>query len=486
MRRATQYELAAGLSAVVAGLLVVGCPGSSDEGSCSAGACDPRPDGAVAADAGGGEGGIIKPPDCDLAKEPKDSPACIDDGVGVFVSATGSDGAAGTKAAPLRSIAKALEVAGKKRVYVCEGTYDGFELRTGTMIAGGFACADWKHTGAKAKVQGTTGSKPAIDLVAASVPTLLDLEVVAASKGAPNSVALRAVDTTATLRRVKLVAGEGEDGADGTRTDFNYPLQADLNGNDATAAGPGPEKSFTCPGGAVTRGGKGGAMGESGAAGLPALGAGQGGTFGVACNAGGAGTEGNGGTTSPSADGAKTLGAIAANAWVPQAGVPGPNGSPGQGGGGGCGGAGGGGGGSGGAGGCGGAGGGSGKGGGASIALLSIASSLTLEACELVAAKAGNGGKGVGGQEGQQIFGYPGDRAISGCPGAFGGKGGDGAAGGGGAGGLSAAVVFQGPKPTLAQTTTTPGTQGSGGVGGATPANDGRPGEAKAEHEVPK
>jgi len=47
-------------------------------------------------------------------------------------------------------------------------------------------------------------------------------------------------------------------------------------------------------------------------------------------------------------------------------------------------------------------------------------------------------------------------------------------------------VLFQGPKPTLTQTTATPGTPGSGGKGGATPANDGIIGEAKAEHEVPK
>ncbi len=485
MRRATRYELAAGLSAVVAGLLVVGCPGSSDEGSCSAGACDPRPDGSATVDGGGGDGGIIKPPDCDLAKEPKDSPACVDDGVAVFVSATGSDGAAGTKAAPLRSIAKALEIAGKKRVYVCEGTYDGFELRTGTMIAGGFSCTDWKHTGVKPKVQSTTGAKPAIDLVAASVPTLLDLEVVAASKGAPNSVALRAVDTTATLRRVKLVAGDGEDGADGARTDFVYPLQVDLTANDGTMAGPGAEKSVTCPGGAVTTGGKGGGAGESGAPGLPALGGGQAGTFGLACNAGGAGVDGSDGPAQAPADGAKTLGAVAGNTWVPRAGTPGPNGTPGQGGGGGTGGAGGFGGG-GGAGGCGGAGGGAGKGGGASIALLSLSSSVTVEGCELVAGKAGNGGKGVGGQQGQQIFGYLGDKFGTGCFGASGGKGGDGAAGGGGAGGLSAAVVFQGVKPTLAQTTATPGKGGDGGQGGATPGNDGLPGEAKAEHEAPK
>lgn len=479
-----RYVLVGGVCGI--GLIVLGgCPASAPA-LCDYGACDPGSDGGASSSGGdSGDGGIIKPPDCDLTKEPKDSPACVDDGVGVFVSPTGSDSAAGTKAAPLRSIGKALAIAGAKRVYVCEGTYEGFELKAGTTVAGGFACADWKHTGAKPKVQGMDGSKPAVDLLSPNAALLLDLEIHGPTKGAPNSLALRAVDTTATLRRVKLVAGDGADGADGTRTDFNYPLQEDLNGKDAAGGTGGGEKSFTCPGGAVTKGGKGGDSGFSGDPGMPALGGGAGGDVLQACAGPGSGGDGTSGPSPTAADGAKALGTLTASAWVPQAGTAGPNGSPGQGGGGGKG-IGGGGGGSGGAGGCGGAGGGGGKGGGASLALLSLSSNLSLEASELVSARAGNGGKGLAGQQGQPIFGFKGNNSGAGCDGGNGGKGGDGAAGGGGAGGLSTPVLFQGAKPTLSQTTATPGTPGSGGKGGATPANDGIIGEAKAEHEVPK
>ena len=319
---------------VVGSLLLVaalgGCPSFPGD-LCDNGACDPGSDGGASSSGGdGGDGGIIKPPDCDLTKEPKDSPSCVDDGVGVFVSPTGSDSAAGTKAAPVRSIGKALAVAGAKRVYVCDGTYEGFELKAGTTVAGGFACADWKHTGVKPKVQGNDGSKPAVDLLSANAPLLLDLEILGPTKGAPNSVALRAVDTTATLRRVKLVAGDGADGADGTRTDFNYPLQEDLNGKDAAGGTGGGEKSFTCPGGAVTKGGKGGDSGFSGDPGMPALGGGAGGDVLQACAGPGSGGDGTSGPSPTAADGAKALGTLTASAWVPQAGTAGPNGSPGQ------------------------------------------------------------------------------------------------------------------------------------------------------------
>ncbi|MBL8613018.1 MAG: hypothetical protein JNL38_37100 [Myxococcales bacterium] len=446
--------------------------------------CSAYRDGGATGDGGdSGEGGIIKPPDCDLTKEPKDSPACVDDGVGIFVSGAGSDGAAGTKAAPVKSIGKALSLAGSKRVYVCDGSYEGFELKSGTTIAGGFSCTDWKHTGVKPKVQGGDGAKPTVDLVSASGALLLDLEILGPAKGAPNSIALRAQSSTATLRRVKLTGGEGADGADGARTDFTYPVQTDLDGNNAMGGTGGGEKSFTCPGGAVTKGGKGGDSGFNGGPGMPALAGGAGGIVAQACAGPGGGGDGAVGTTPAAGAGAASLGAIDQAAWIPQAGAGGGSGGPGQGGGGGQG-ITGGGGGSGGAGGCGGAGGGGGKGGGASVALFSLSSTLTVEASELTSGKAGNGGKGLAGQTGQQIFGFKGNGNGAGCQGGNGGKGGDGAAGGGGAGGLSTPVLFKGGKPTLTQTTANPGALGSGGAGGASPTNDGQSGEAKAEHEV--
>src|SRR5689334_1750648 len=51
---------------------------------------------------------LIPPPNCDLAKAPTDSPACIADAVAVFVAPNGKDDAAGTRAAPVQTIAKGL------------------------------------------------------------------------------------------------------------------------------------------------------------------------------------------------------------------------------------------------------------------------------------------------------------------------------------------------------------------------------------------
>ena len=57
--------------------------------------------------------------------EPKNAPSCITNDVAVFVDATsGLDTNPGTKEAPVKTLAAALDkLAGKPRVYVCEGTY---------------------------------------------------------------------------------------------------------------------------------------------------------------------------------------------------------------------------------------------------------------------------------------------------------------------------------------------------------------------------
>ena len=95
------------------------------------------------------------PANCDLSKDPKDSPACVDDSVGVFVDATnGKDANAGTKAAPLQTITTALTKADAQhvRLYVCEGTYAEDVVVDAThngSIYGGWKCADWTYSGNK-------------------------------------------------------------------------------------------------------------------------------------------------------------------------------------------------------------------------------------------------------------------------------------------------------------------------------------------------
>ncbi len=96
--------------------VIAGCPtfvGDCDYGACDRDAADSAADNAV-----------DTPPGCSPSADPKDSPACVADSVGVFVDATnGKDSNAGTKEAPMQTIAAALGKTGAlKRLYVCEGT----------------------------------------------------------------------------------------------------------------------------------------------------------------------------------------------------------------------------------------------------------------------------------------------------------------------------------------------------------------------------
>jgi len=464
------------------GVLTASCAETGCEGP---GTCPP-PVGPVAdADGGGNEGGadVIAPPGCDLTKGPKDSPGCVDDAVGVFVSPTGDDGAAGTKAAPVKSVGKAVTLAGgsgRPRVYVCEGKFaESVSLTKSISIFGGLACGSFDYTGIKATLQSTDGTLPALQVGASNI-TIADLILLGPEMGAPNSVAVKSVGAKLVVfERTRVEARSGAKGAAGTRTDFGaLPSQVDLNaGNagDASGATGGAGKEVTCPGGLKSKGGKGGDNGFSGDPGTPALGGGAGGLVGQACAGTGTGGDGSTGATVDGVGAAK-LGGLVQNDWIPEPGVAGPNGGPGQGGGGGQG-VGGGGGGGGGAGGCGGAGGGGGKGGGASIAVLSVDSELQFRSSEIVAGGGGGGGGGAAGQTGQQIFGFGGNKTGGGCGGGNGGKGGTGGAGGGGAGGLSAGVLHKGSQPTFGATPITKGGVGPKGSGGGA-SNDGAGGSA--------
>ena len=136
-------------------------------------------------DAGGNDGpssdapGIDAPPGCDLTKGPSESAACVDDSVGVFVSASGDDGATGNKATPVKTIGKALDLAaahGLPRVYVCEGKYgDPAEITMPVAIFGGLSCA-WVYTGVKPKLSPPKGIALRVTGVTGAV-LVQDLEV---------------------------------------------------------------------------------------------------------------------------------------------------------------------------------------------------------------------------------------------------------------------------------------------------------------------
>ncbi|MDB4944531.1 MAG: virulence associated protein [Labilithrix sp.] len=449
---------------------VIAACGDSTE-TCGEGAsCAPGQDGGTV----DGQGSIDVPAGCDLTKAPQDSPACVADAVGVFVSASGDDAARGTKSAPVKTISAALAKAGNlPRIYVCEGTYyEAVHITRSVSVYGGFGCADFAYTGAKPTIQPSAGTDYALDVAAKNV-TLSGLQIYGPEVGAPNSIAVRAINSGGlTIIDSTVESRVGANGATGALTEYtNFPSQTALNGSSAAGATGGQAHSVTCPDGTTTTGGKGADNGFNGDPGLPALGAGAGGKLGQPCNAGGGGANGADGTNTP-ADGATSLGALEKGVWVPGSGGAASAGTPGQGGGGGQGSQGGAGSG-GGAGGCGGAGGGGGTGGGASIALLALNSEVTINGSTVASGKAGAGGTGRAGQPGEQLFGYSGSPTPFGCQGGDGGKGGDGGAGGGGAGGISVGIFFTGATPVVQNSAITSGAFGPKGKGGAPGMNDG-------------
>jgi hypothetical protein len=460
-----------------------------------------------------GDGGV-GPTDgsamCDTTKEPREATCLVTEPYGVFVAAGAAPGGVGTRASPVSSINAGIALASMqpvggqpKHVYVCAGTYDESIVvdatRDAVSLFGGFECSDWAYTGPLPKLAPSTAAVP-LTLTNLTSALFADIEIDALSGPAtppatPSASGISSISVVASgstgveFRRAKIVAGNGQPGANGTLTPYGYPDAGTLNGNPGNGGTGGPAKSFVCPGGAVTIGGKGGnAPTGSGDPGLPALDGGAGETSDLCFeNMAGPSVGANAGAAT-NGPGAASVGAFSASRWVPNVGSPGAAGGPGQGGGGG-GALNGGGGGSGGAGGCGGAGGGAGGGGGASLAIASVDSEVVLHSVTLLCGAAGNGAAGVSGQPGQSQSGFGGVQGSSGaCPGGRGGNGGAGGAGGGGAGGPSAGVLYEGPAPTLDLMTTAnfvPGQAGAKGTGGVPGVNDGVPGTAGITVSVP-
>jgi hypothetical protein len=473
------------------------------------------------ADGGGGGGDgpsdalpdVPVPPGCDAAADPKDAPKCVVSEFGVFADATaGADTNPGTKDAPVKTLAAALsKLAGKARVYVCEGTYpEHLALSTPVSLYAGFACASWSYTGAKAKVAPADAGY-ALEVKGASGPVILaDLDVTAKDADAPGESSVAAFvlnSTNVTLRRVTLTAGNGMDGTDGTTAaDF-----APTNAPDGTAgaAGGAATPNPSCLSSIGGAGGKDGTT--NGAAGVVAVNPvyptgnnGAGGTAGPTCGIPAA--DGSYGLAGAAGAGAATPGTLDANGWKGTDGTPGGAGGNGQGGGGGAQRVAGGVGGSGGPGGCGGAGGARGTAAGSSVALLVFQSPLALENTALRANDAGRGGNAANGQKAQlgNLTNASPSSVATACAGGAGGVGGSGGGGGGGAGGLSAGILYKGTAPTVDGASTSAadtlpsvtlgkkGAAGTKGLGGdaaqpTAPVShagldgaDGAPGDAKA------
>ena len=389
-------------------------------------------------------------------------------------------------------MAKAIELAGAEKIVIaCNGTYDEqLAISAGTKLYGGFSCpgsaTPWSYeAGTKAKVAPSTKGIALSITAGAAAVAIEDFEFDAKDGVGPSESSIAAfvnASTEVALTRVKLVAGKGADGANGTLTKVTkFPTQLELNGHAAAGNTGGDLNAQTCVASGSTTGASGGNGGTgaltSGGTGAPDLGMGKGGVAG-SCSPNGTGQDGANAPPTPPALGAAKLGTITLAGWIGVAGSDGTPGGPGQGGGGGAGSATSGGGGGGGAGGCGGAGGTGGKAGGSSIALLLLNSSPVLTASELVAANAGRGGAGVAGQDAQPEFGNAGPFAGGGCGGGKGGLGASGGAGGGAAGGISVGIAYQVMQDMTLEmpdsaTTIITGLAGAAGIGGVPGTNDG-------------
>ena len=435
------------------------------------------------ADADGGKDGdapIDVPPGCDLAKSVNDSPACVHDDVGVFVSPTGDDAGDGTKATPVRSIRRGLELAASRqrpRVYVCEGTYgDAVEITAPIAIISELSCA-WSAGGGKATVAPPAGVAlrvtdvggpvllEGLAFVGSADPTKLGDSAIAAFVSGAGNV---------TFRNTDLTASDGVAGAVGEgRLNYNVPAKDGIG----AASGAGAVTCACLDGITSSTGGKGGAIGSGGDPGsaTPAVGGINAGLGGATCTVG---TVGANGSASAGGDAGSRPGDLAGGGWLAaNDGSGGGNGSPGQGGGGGGGRNGVTAGGGGACGGCGGAGGTPGASGGSSFALLSFQSTITVDGGVLKTGNAGAGGEGGPGQDGQG----GGTGGVGACDGGRGGSGAGGSGGGGGGGGHSVPVAFVGTEPRITNATLTPGTEGSGGEGGKAGAGPGTAGNAGAK-----
>jgi len=438
----------------------------------------------------------------------------------VFVAPTGSDEAAGTMDAPVKTIAKAIERAteGGKDVYACNGTYaESIVVTKAVRVFGGYDCkSGWKRTLDRASISPSKGI-PLTVLSVTGAGLRIDRITLHAPDGVEpgeSSIALLASDSQVVVTNGSLQAGAGADG-------YSPPASAAVTtaatkGANATSIGAkscptnlslapwtlvwlctNPQQGAQTTTAVTECEGHGGAGGNgavwsrdttkavaptAGAAGLVAP-AGA-----PARSTMGAGLDGTPGTVgllgSPSTKGFGTLsdkGYVATNNGLP--GAPGANGGGGSGGWGNYGGPtstgdfpeyyfNGGAGGEGGFGGCGGAGGAAGSGGGASFAVVSWKSTISLSKTTVDSSTGGNGGVGGLGADGQPGgIGGLGGRSTdpreppsgAGFAGGAGGAGGRGGNGGSGGGGPSIGIVYVGTKPATESVVFNLGTPGKGG-----------------------
>jgi hypothetical protein len=422
-----------------------------------------------------------------------------------FVAPTGDDAFDGTRAAPFKTVQRAIDaadVAGNGGdVYVAAGTYgESLTLRSRVSIYGGFDATTWRRDLATSRPT-IMGSRVAVIGTEANALSIdgLRIEAADATEASQSSIGLFLRNSAdVVVRRAMVVAGNGVAGTDGgTGADRG---KAD-DGNNGLSAAVCPPSRTGGSGGTTGYSRNGGTGGTGGLAGGFAGAPGEGSSGGSGGNGGGAfggnASPGGASTAARAAGGAGTAGnsfgeLTDTDITVVTAGNGGggANGWGGGGGGGGGGGFGcGGGGGGGGAGGQGGGGGGGGTSGGHSIGIaLSGTTTASITDTEITLGVGGGGGAGGRGGNGG-ARGEGGSGGASNASGGAGGNGGDGTSGahgggGGGARGGWAVAVLEDENASSTRTslTVTPGTPGTGGAGG--PRTSGNPGQQGADGQA--
>ena len=444
--------------------------------------------------------------------------AALDGGFDIHVDDTiGADnGTCGTAAAPCATIQYGLNRAfrsGRTQVLVQDGSYAGFNLRSGITVTGGYnsswvkggntgtdvistVTASVNGTIENMSITGTTGAHATGVEITAGSPLLKDNVIKSGTPSGAGSSAygVRVNGGSPTIQGGSVTAAAGVPGTNqsGTPTAQNAGCTGGTAGGTAGGTSCFPSPSTVGKGGdggtydwdyLVNRGG---ATGNDGSAGAGLLGGSKGtggsgggwGDNGYGGNGGGGGSAANAvGQTTNSLNGSGSTwsGGAAGNTGL----QGGDGGSAGGGGGGGSNAYDGGGGGAGGGGGTGGLGGAGGGAGGGSFAIYSVNSSVTVDSVTATATSGGRGGdgqkggaagKGGAGGGGKAVSNYL-NSAGNGAGGGGGGGGAGGGGGGGGAGGPSIAVYHSGTgtlsvsnDSTLSRASSADG--GNGGTGG--------------------
>ncbi|WP_438032948.1 hypothetical protein [Sorangium sp. So ce204] len=427
----------------------------------------------------------------------------LDDGCGVFVAAEyggGDDGNPGTKAKPVFTVERGVELAraGRGRVFICN---DGFlvnqiRLPSGVDLLGGFDCREWVrsdrpkrssllHRQIFGPLVLVEPAGPEDRGAADGVSTLADLYV---SATGPVGVLVQS-STVVEILRSEISTRGGIAGSPGERWSARQPDGPDgMFGGDACSAplvAGGPAVVNQCESGLTSVGGKGGDglpdSAEDGGDGEPVYTSPSRGGIGErdnrSCSVGSTGGPGATGTQGAPGNG---IGRLTETGWEGDTGGEGTWGTPGQGGGGGggrrgglalCGVAskGGPGGGSGGAGGCGGRGGRGGANGEPSIGVLALHARVTVRDTKITADFGGSGGDGGEPQDaGRGGRGAPAGKLgdeFTACYGGRGGNGGLGGYGGPGRGGDSIGIAYlDEDQLTLEGVTIETGQPGVGGT----------------------